>query len=178
MVPRREPERRQKRQEAGWPWFQRRPWCRTAPRESNPPRIDLWGRRKREHVKMEIWRWIKEEKKGGETCKGAAKKRRNCAMRVGEKLKKTSESRFMFPSLPMVILRRYPSLVSMTRCQVIEAGSMSIAQVGETPHFLVVQRIAVTLRDSQFHQTLEEKWGKIVMNISSFQKLSVPHKVF
>ena len=52
--------------------------------------------------------------------------------------------------------------------------------VGETPHFLVVQRIAVSLRDSQFHQTLEEKWGKMVMNnmnISSFQKLLVPHKV-
>ena len=78
-------------------------------------------------------------------------------MRIDEKLKKTSESRFMFPSLPMVILRRYPSLVSMTRCQVIEAGSMSIVQVGETPRFLVVQRIAVSLRDSQFHQMLEEK---------------------
>ena len=121
----REPERCRKRQEAGRPWFPRRPWCRTA-RDSNPSRIDLWGRRKGKHVKMKIWRWNEGEKERRWNMQRSCKKAKE--LRIGEKLKKTSESRFMFPSLPMVILRRYPSLVSMTHRQVIEAGSMSMVQ--------------------------------------------------
>ena len=38
-------------------------------------------------------------------------------------------------------------------------GSWVNVQASEARDFFLAQRIAVSLRDAQFHQTLEEKWG-------------------